>query len=357
VRAELAIVGGGIIGAWAAYLARARRPSSSIVVVDRAHPGRGATFHSAGVVHRTMGSTPEVRAFAARSAALHAAAAREIAAAAFIDVPGYWAIEPERLAGLSSALGRAPAAASAAQREELLRALPGLRLDDGLALHVDGDCGRVRPPELATALLAASVGPGGGGDRLGVVRGEVARMAREGERWHLEVDGVGRVDAARVLVAPGPWVDLGGWPAAVQAAGIRVKKVAALELDGAPADAPLVVFPARDAFLAPSPTAGRWVFSYRCSTWLDAPPPTGAVPFGDDERREALAALEAIAPALVASVVHIRVSADAYAAGGVPLVAAADGRALVTACGGSGVRLAPALAERALDLLDGTSGA
>jgi glycine/D-amino acid oxidase-like deaminating enzyme len=162
-----------------------------------------------------------------------------------------------------------------------------------------------------------------------------------------------RLRARHVVLATGPWLaeDAGtrraGWR-------LRVKKVAALHLARRPVPGdPVVVFCDEDAFLLPLPERGLTLFSFHCRTW-DVRPGTGLA-IERDELDAARADLAARSRDLAAAVAGGRASCDGYLPERLPAAAqdpARPGVVLVGGCSGSGFRLAPALAERALDGLD-----
>src|SRR5258708_23471060 len=59
-RAQIVIVGAGVAGASIAWHL-ARRGCTDVLVVDRAEPTSGSTFHSAGLVGQLRGSLPLTR--------------------------------------------------------------------------------------------------------------------------------------------------------------------------------------------------------------------------------------------------------------------------------------------------------
>jgi glycine/D-amino acid oxidase-like deaminating enzyme len=67
---NLAVIGGGIIGAWTLYLATNRNPRWRCALIEKSVIGGGATLHSAGVSLAT-GRTPRQRALAERSTLLY----------------------------------------------------------------------------------------------------------------------------------------------------------------------------------------------------------------------------------------------------------------------------------------------
>jgi glycine/D-amino acid oxidase-like deaminating enzyme len=162
------------------------------------------------------------------------------------------------------------------------------------------------------------------------------------------------LDADRVVLAPGPWLADQAWRDQVAPAGARVKKVVAMHIARRPEpDDQVIVFHDVDAFLLPVVRRGYWLFSYTCQEW-DVDPDRLDNGLGGRELDDARACLARHAPELVQHCAGGRVFCDAYGPAGEPIVQPLDpaGRVVFAgACNGSGYRLAPAVAARAVDLL------
>lgn len=150
----------------------------------------------------------------------------------------------------------------------------------------------------------------------------------------------GSWQARHVVSATGAWTVSG-----LEPPDVRTKEVAALVVaaDCALGD-PLTYFVADDLFILPA-SNGEALVSFYCDNW-DVDPaadlPTQRV------LEQGTAALVDRLPGLRRSVVGLRAFPDSYAPGRLPSVTVARaGVAVVSGTSGSGVRLAPALAERA----------
>ena len=99
------------------------------------------------------------------------------------------------------------------------------------------------------------------------------------------------------------------------------------------------------------PDEGRWLFSFTLRVWDVLP---GELAMTSEDRAAALEVLDRFMPSLVEHCASARVFCDAYAPDWTPVIDRAGAPGFVAAgvgCG-SGYRLAPAIAMRALDLLD-----
>ncbi|MFD8144116.1 NAD(P)/FAD-dependent oxidoreductase [Streptomyces sp. NPDC059708] len=342
-RTDVAVVGAGILGVLIAREVLSRDPSATVTVLDRDMIGSGATRRSAGL-HFPRGADDTVRALAAESerfyADLHTARP---------DLP----IHPLGMTVL------APESAEEALREaylpeaklrwtaDLPPCVPALPKDFGAW---EGDGCQYADVHALTQLLAAELRPAVS-FREGVAV-EAAAAGPGGTR--LTLTGGATLDAGHVVIAPGPWTGEPAWRELVAPLGTRIKKVVALHVDTAPAPGDrAVVLHEEDAFLLPVHHRGHWLLSYTCREWdVDPAGVDPAVTAG--HLREGRALLTRYAPALAAHCRSGRVFCDAYGPGGRPLVTALDpyGRLVFAgAAGGSGYRLAPALAARAADLI------
>jgi glycine/D-amino acid oxidase-like deaminating enzyme len=343
VRRAVAVVGAGIVGCLTAREITARAGETPVVVLDRDVVGSGATLRSAGM-HVLRGRSERVRRMSAYS---HDYYARLKGAHPSLPVRAVdmWVVACET--------GEA----------ELRAAYPeGVRLTPAVLPST----GPVRVPDGATAWE-------GRGCHYADVRGVALTVARElrplvSFREGVRVTGIepGReavllelstgesLIAGYVVLAPGPWLAAPAWRSLVAPLGLRVKKIVALHLDVAPsAGDRAIVFQDEDAFLLPLVDRGHWLFSYTCQEW-DVDPDTVASGIGPRDVEEACEVLGRYAPALVERCAGGRVFCDAYSPEREPRVQALDGAGRVVlagAAGGSGYRLAPAMAAEAADLL------
>lgn len=344
-RVDVAVVGAGIIGCWIAREILSREPDASVAVLDRDLLGGGATLRSAGL-HVPRGSTDRVRRMAAHS---HDGYERLRRAAPSLPIRevAMWVVASE--AG-----------------EERLRTV----YLDRAAL--------TRAPELPDGPVRLPAGAGAwecAGCQHADVRGVAQAIAaelrprarfREGVRVTAVEPGADRVAlglgtgeelaAGRVVLAPGPWIAAPAWRSPVAPLGLRVKKIVALHVERSPSEQdPAILFDDEDAFLLPLVDRGHWLFSYTCREW-DVDPDTVAAGLSPRDVEEACECLSRYAPALVEHRAGGRVFCDAYSPEREPQVRPLDagGRVVFAgAAGGSGYRLAPAIAAEAADLVLG----
>jgi len=349
---DLAVVGAGIVGATVAAEASRRRPGARVLLLDRSLVGSGATRHSAALSTPT-GATPSHRRLVQRAGRWYADLARAGGAPWRRPLVAYWIVREASVpAFLEEFAGHPAAPAGTADLERLRAAHPDLAVDLDEVVFRSGAGVWAGSAEAAARTLAAGLNETAGcacweGVEVLDIRPVTGGCALRTRTGH-------EVRARQVVVATGPWLAAGP-PAAGPGRTLRVKKVAALHLARRPEpDDPVVLFWDEDAFLLPLPASGCTLFSFYCDTW-DVRPGSDALAIERRELDAALAVLARRSARLAASPAGARVFCDGYTPGRLPMVAedpARPGVVLAGGCSGSGFRLAPALAELALDCLD-----
>ncbi|MGX5213684.1 NAD(P)/FAD-dependent oxidoreductase [Streptomyces violaceus] len=335
-RVDLAIVGGGVIGALIAREAVAAFPDATVAVLERGLIGQGASSRSAGV-HFPRGATERVRSMSEHSQRVWEHLAAELGL-------------PIRAVGATVvAAGDADAVSATYLRlgDESAPA-PGWAVPPGArAWDLDG-CQYADVQAVAERVLA------GLRDQVTVLEGtEVTDLSFDGEHHRLTLGPGQELLARRVVLAPGPWIAHPAWAGLVAPLGLRVKKVVAAHLERTPAPGdPLVVFHDEDAFLLPLHERGHYLFSYTCNRWDVDPDDIGLV-LEPSDLDDARAVLGRFAPGLVARCTSGRVFCDAYSPRREPVVAELlPGLVFAGAANGSGYRLAPAIAAETVAALD-----
>lgn len=229
-RYDLAVIGGGIVGAWTLYLATLRHPRWRIMLVDRYRVGDGATAHSAGVLLATGRSARE-RKLAAISTDLYGKVQTSfglnttradvfwVADAQFSDEVRAVAVD------FSIGSGLIPQTALASRLGVSVRlGAAQIVLRGGTAVSHD-------PGLIARSLISASLRSA----HVSCVEGAAVTMMRPstaGAEVRL-ADGLA-FHAARSVVAVGPWIAEEPFEAVAAAHDVRIKKVVALHVDRSP---------------------------------------------------------------------------------------------------------------------------
>lgn len=345
---NLAVIGSGIVGAWAAFLAQRADQDRRVALLDRGLVGCGVSLYG-GAIRVPYGASPTRRAMAERAEQLY----RDLGDPSEADLPGrelslYWVVE----SGSENALrercvGTGPIRVDRAETMRLTRRLPFLRLPAGAAVLCDRAA--AGSPGATAARLADRVQRQfGGWCQEGI---EVTAVQEGLSQCSLILSDGRKLHANAVLCATGPWP---GPTGARTPREVRVKKVTALHVDWpVRADDPVVFFADRDAYVLPDLQAGRWIFSFASETW-DVRPDPAEVALSHEDRSKAEAILHDLAPELVDRIVGARTFCDGYADDADPVTGRQpDSRRCSVARGGagSGYRLGPAMAENALEAI------
>ncbi|NJP65294.1 FAD-dependent oxidoreductase [Streptomyces spiramenti] len=337
-RVDLAVIGGGVVGALIAREAVAAFPDATVTVLERGLVGQGASGRSAGV-HFPRGATERVRSMSQHSERAWAHLAREL------DLP------IRAVPATVVAAGDADAVAAAYLRLGEASSRPrGWAVPPGSRAWDLAGCQYADVQGVAERVLAELRG------HVTVLEGtEVTDLAVGGGHHRLTLAQGQRLLARRVVLAPGPWIAQPAWADLVAPLGLRVKKIVAAHLDEVPAPGdPLVVFHDEDAFLLPLHERRHHLFSYTCDRW-DVAPDDADLVLAPSDLDDARAVLGRFAPGLTSRCTSGRVFCDAYSPGREPVVAELlPGLVFAGAANGSGYRLAPAIAAETVAALHPT---
>jgi len=345
---DLVIVGAGITGALLLDKVRRLRPSARVLVVDRAAPAAGATGGSAGVclpLADVAGRVPLVEA----GTAYLAGRPRWREAGLVRPIEAWFVLRPDTFAGFAAAWrGRPLEPVGRVALARLREQVADLRFEpDEVVVRAATDCYVVDAARLTRALLDEHLaGPG-----IEVWEGcEVRALEPVAGGVVLTLAGGHQVRARTAALATGGWP--APWPEAGRAPAPPVKRMVALQVDlSAGEPLPLVDFIDEQLFLLPQPRGPMTVSFRRNSFAADGERLDTAITEAD--LAEGRAALARRSVTLAAAITGAHAGYDGYPFDGVPTVtASAAGRVVhVGGMGGSGVRLGPAVADRAADLL------
>lgn len=339
--ADIAVVGAGIVGVLVAREINCRHPNVRLILLDRDAVGSGASRRSAGL-HIPRGTSAVVRDMSAYSEAYYAQLAEKD--------PGV-PIHPVDTVVIASA-----GSTDAVQETYLASAKLTETTSTGRADIAIPDGHHARTAEgghyAEVGALAARLAPTGVQEGVAVTS---VRSADEAVRLSLSTGG--ELAVGRVVLAPGPWATDPAWSELLAPLEIAIKRVVALHIDipVSPND-PCIVMHDDDAFLLPLAGCGHWLFSYTCQEW-NADPRTATLALQPQHVHDARAVLERYAPTLTEHCTSGRVFCDAYTPDRQPIIRALDpARRVIFAGGanGSGYRLGPAIAAKAVNLLNQT---
>jgi glycine/D-amino acid oxidase-like deaminating enzyme len=339
----LAVVGGGIMGLMTALLARDRHGDLDILLLDRSVLGMGATAYSA-FLDLPFATTEVGRELSRRSRQLFGDLRERIPALPIEDLPFIGVCRNSARSQVLSGLTEPP-------RVWLERDIPGA--PPGFTVPPDHVVfgGMVASRCTGAGPVGALVRALESSPRTRILEGaNVARISSRGHLCELALNDGRVLRARRVALCLGPW--LANAPTDVVSTGgdVRTKKVASLLIPGAPPPAaPVIYLFEHDAFFMPQPERQRWLFSFRSEDW-DCGTDPSRLHLSPSDLERAQVVLRMHLPAVSPTALGARVFCDGYTASREPYISALPGMpavALGGACG-SGVRLAPGMAERGL---------
>lgn len=347
------IVGAGIVGAMTAYLTARRDPSLRILLLDQGAVGAGTSAFSAGFdvpLARTALHQRMVR----RSRQVYSQVRFDIPDLPIRPLQTFFAVEagePERpLPELCDATLRA---AGPRERSMLLDTYPGLTMPGQQSLwQLRAPAFRANVREVTEQIVGYVRRSAGAQCWTGM---RVEHVSGQPDRVVITCADGSVIHSSSAVIATGPWLNSGPAGGAAVSSGLRVKQVAAMHIERQPEPgSPALYFAADDAFLMPCVDEGRWVFSFPSDRW-DCEPDARDLAITSSDRDLARSILSRYVPRFEQDMRGGRVWCDGYPADRVPLaVPSQESSRVVLAggCSGSGFRLAPAIAETALAILD-----
>jgi glycine/D-amino acid oxidase-like deaminating enzyme len=349
------IVGAGIVGAMTAYLTARRDPSLRVLLLDQGMVGGGTSAYSAGL-DVPLARTALHRRAVSRSRQLYSQVRFDIPNLPIRPLQAFFAAndaDPAQGHPVPELCGTRLRSAGPRERSMLLDAYPGLSVPEDQSLwQMTAPAFRASVRDVTEQIIGYVRRSFGAQCWTGV---RVDQISGQEDRVVITCADGSVVHSASAVIATGPWMNGGPAGAAAANAGLRVKQVAAMHIERQPEPgAPVLYFAADDAFLMPCPDEGRWVFSFPSDHW-DREPDTRDLAITSRDQEIARSILRRYVPAFENDMRGGRVWCDGYPADRVPLaVPSLESPRVVLAggCSGSGYRLAPAIAETALGMLD-----
>jgi glycine/D-amino acid oxidase-like deaminating enzyme len=345
---DLAVIGGGIIGATTAYLAHQKRPRWRILLVDRSFVAGGATHYSVGL-DIPYGRTASHKSYSRASSRTYRKLAIAIPNLPIYQTPFFGVVAketmPEVLAGFTTA---GIHIATGPEEDQLRQTYRDLMIADSQVL-LTGCPARYGFPAAVASTLVDQLRDSEFAECWEGV--EIQAVRKRAKGFALTTSDGRKIEARRVLAATGPWLLDGPASRFARNEGVRIKKVSALHIKRAslPHD-PVLLFFDDDAFILPVYQRQELLFSFASQEW-DCTPETSRLRISTEDRKLGLSILNRYCPSLVRYCQGGRVFCDAYSRDRVPLVAQVPGVpnfVLAGACSGSGFRLAPGIAIEAL---------
>jgi glycine/D-amino acid oxidase-like deaminating enzyme len=348
---DLAVIGAGMVGAMAAYLARQQRAEWRILLLDRSFVGEGASKYSAGL-DLPYGRSAAHKQLSQQSDRIFGDLKKAIPELALRRLPLFGLAGKSRLDEVVGGFTRGAIRVGASSDVERLRhSFIDLSIPSDQVSLAGCDCTVAAPGTVAAAIVDWLRRGGLTECWEGV---EVRNVSASGRGFALETADGRTISSKRVLLAPGPWLLRGPGAGLAHSAGVRIKKIVSLHVARCPdPQDPVLFFFDEDAFLLPLHERREWLFSFTSQEW-DCQPEISQLSISPADRDGALSILGRYCPSLVDYTHGGRVFCDAYSPDHVPIIRQVPGMpdyVLAGACSGSGYRLAPAVAFEALKQL------
>jgi len=181
----------------------------------------------------------------------------------------------------------------------------------------------------------------------------VERVETQKSSFNLHLSDQNTIKTNKLLLATGPWSATNGL-GLFEETKLRTKKIISLHIEEpTEQDCPALFFFDEDAFLLPLVTLNRLIFSFTILSW-DIHPDSNAFVITPEEKEIGVSILRKYLPNLVNKCHGGRVFCDAYSPDWTPIIQrnpVYPNAVIATAGSGSGFRLAPAIAIRALNHL------
>jgi glycine/D-amino acid oxidase-like deaminating enzyme len=347
---DLAIVGCGIVGAMTVRAAAARF-SGSVGIFERYRVSSGTTALSGGLMP-LIGPSAASLELALRSRKLYAQMLAEEGSLPIDRRVCYWIHPAASVRQLQQALGRKLPFTTEVP-DELREHYPSFRLPDGHVLARDDRVWSASAQALTRRIVEKQLAEHPASFTLLEGVG-IETIGKRGEEFQLERTDGEITHARRVIVGVGPWVTLGPVKQWAANRNLRTKRTICIHLEGEVSkDTPVLMMYSAGAVVLPVPGSNKTLVSYFSEDWDVEPKPNELCVSGRD-RDVTLGIVTRCLPGVESRYVGGQVFCDAYSDDKTPLVEEIDflpGCVAIGGFSGSGVRLAPGLAEDAMSLV------
>ena len=345
---DLAIIGAGIIGVCTAWFARKHHPEWKIGLFDANEIGGGATQYSA-TLDIPFGHTPLRYKLSKRSRVLFEELKSELPLLPFKKLPFYGVLQKQNAEDILRHFSYGKPKFSPELIPELRTKFPEINFAKNSTI-ISGTYASQAINTKVPWLIAKSFSSTPGSKIFEHTK--ISSIDSCENLFSLNAGNGKSFHSKSIIQATGPWMLETLAPPFKTP--VRIKKIVAFHLPRPPQkDASVFYFFDDDAFLMPRYEEGYWLFSYRCDEW-DVLPEADSLSIKSNDIEKARDILKKYAPELASICETGRVFCDAYTADSDPVIEKAAGSlpyVIVGAGNGSGFRLAPAMAEQALNLL------
>jgi glycine/D-amino acid oxidase-like deaminating enzyme len=348
---DIVIIGVGIIGACISYLVNQEKPSSRVLLIDKSIPGHGASLYSAGLC-TPIAQTIKLRELVSFSLSSYVQMESNFPNFPIFRIPCFWVVKKDNQRAFEdSVVGTLPHIASDTELADLYDSCPALNLDKGEVVYLLKEGAFFGYPAKVVEQLIKHLRVTT--NTVFLEGTNVTDITTDSNLVFYTSDNL-EIRAPKAVISTGPWLTEGFTTTVSKDLGIRCKKVASLHLACCPKpNAPVISFWDEDAFLLPFYERGYWLYSFYCNTW-DCTPSSSNMTISKLDREIALTKLRFRSQILANFYAGGRAFCDAYTSDRFPLITQVPqlpGIVIAGAGSGSGFRLAPGIARKALDEL------
>ncbi|OKO81863.1 FAD-dependent oxidoreductase [Bradyrhizobium sp. NAS96.2] len=342
---DLAVVGAGVMGLSAAFIAASDCPEKRIAIVERDIVGAGASGFAPGIQISICRNEKE-RNLLDRGSKFWRGIYPDGQWPNGRNCDVFWLTRnPNELARQSSVGGTTPSTSFAVA--ERLSSLPGVLVPGDVAVALDR--GSYCQVDSIAKDLAQRLKLNG----ISVCENtSIARIRQRSGDILLQACDDSEISAKRAILAIGPWLPESPLREHLTAEPrLRVKKVVALHLAARPTPhCPMIGLFDDYAFLIPMIEQGYWLFSFTSQEW-DVKPDIDALRVSSDDLARATSILAKWFSSEPPAVASVRVFCDCYSDDGIPFSRPARdvaGLHVIGGGAGNGFRFGPACAEEAV---------
>jgi len=351
---DLTVIGGGIIGAWTIHLARTIFPDWNILLLDANLVGNGTSRYSASL-DMPGGHTPLRKKLVKSSQENWKKLLYDNPALPVRSIDAYGISKKEDVQSIREHFsGRIHEEDNPERYVTTLQDfLPGLDVPVDHSLFQVPFAQYALQNNIAEQIISSVRRE----EKCTVMEGfEVKSVSPSEEDLTLTSANGISINTKRVIEATGPWMLTGPMAEKCASLGARTKKIVALHIQEEPhANAPVIYFFNKDAFLMPRHEVGQWLFSFRRELW-DVSPNLDDLRIDPDDLLAAKKVLNTLYSPFSKLISGGRSFCDAYGQNDDPIITSVVEKGTYVIAGGgsgSGFRLAPGIALEALSLLQG----
>lgn len=345
---DLVIIGGGYVGAWLGYYSSKYYPQWSTLIIDKDKFGSGVSYYGADLDFPNN-KTAEHKALSLESRSLINEALTTITDLPFSRSFAYVVTSmASSIEELSRYFGESKFTVTGSNSISMSNYK--LRINKAELILDNVDIVRAFDKTAIQKLLAAA--KENNPNIHFREKEEVVAVSNEKNKREVILRN-GSIKAERIISAIGPWSVDASWLKEIEIK-IRVKKVVAFHLTIKPRQDDKVIYMLNnDAFFMPQPESERWLLSISSKEW-DCKPDAGNLTISREDIEIAKTILNKYIPDTLPRLSEGSVFCDAYSDQRCPVVVplSNDNNFLfVGGCSGSGFRLSPAIAHRAIRML------